>query len=1071
MGDRRNSISKRNLNSSVNANTSASLSPTNTANLPTPASTAESAYDVIRSGVPSGHRRMASAPVTPVVQAQTLSRTDAGLQSPIGKADKPGAAKKLHLTLLPAVSDQSPGAAPSTTPRKPAHGVPVLPLVPSSARGPADIASPFSGAKGAQHSPASPRPSVPPGDLPPQLPTFVPPPADAPPPLSLPGSQGKPDSLSIGMGASTGDIVSGTEAPNDGSLAAQIEQMADDVVTAEVEQMQRKSPSDMAGMAGKENLHRHGKPVYTPVRQFLMTEFEKDKRFIAEVKKQGGLVMQVFAQDPDSMRQKSGNDIGGAANKVNIEAFKPYTQPIFHIVCGERLDYRDSSLSPATKRLLEAIDGKLHAELLKNKKLSLREIEKIRANLFKGILFTRGISPFLLKAHDGDNAEEVKTVKEVNKNWSAAANRNFNLDYKEFAKSFVRHGNENLSGESEELYKARKDEIKAKRAQELMATKRSKNPKARSQPTLPQGEDFRRALQLEKQRHKAEPVRPRDDEGDDSPQGTIDSYRALYAENWTGTEKARFEKFYDSRVKKWMNAHGDDCDIGALESELKAILREFRSRHKESSVQSNSSSSTPSTTNSLPKAAPSSSATPLSPRGAVREKYGIAETAKRQRQREATSEKNLQDFLKRPDCANDFEDERFKQAFVTAAWADFDPDRSAKDAPAILRRVFEEQLVAHFKRYKIPTAQSEEHVGKHPRMKQLDDGIAAWKEAQGDNGRMLNSEVLSSLWMRLENEATMIATFKTVVSNQDKSAIGRFKSFDAVIQRWRKKPENVQKPLTEEVLQKLWSEESPLKSPTSAESGRGVPQSPLSSEAERRAAQERARERMRDQLKEFLKDPANKDFVKQGFERAFLDSAIKLKSTSGLAALTPDKLKQLYTDTQITRYWASRKEAGWPDSVRDAFAIQVRARCFEAGNHVATEEHFEDYRRRAMDNALGEMLNSFLRGRSSLDFMDATEKFSFRKAVSDRLRTWIHNGALGKVHEQIQATYQDKLLEQFMQHKKAEGKGQKLVLLHSYMANWRKQHCDEVLEWDALERIYESLTDTGFLDELTQSSH
>jgi hypothetical protein len=874
---------------------------------------------------------------------------------------------------------------------------------------------------------------------------------------------------------------------SDAEVAAMIEQMADDVVAAECEQMSAtKTARDKAGMVGKENLHRNRKPVYAPVRQFLVAELKATDAFIAEVKKQGKLLERDYGTNPDALRATSGDaKTEGQKNVVDRSLLDPYNKPIFRIVCGERFDYCDSGLSRRTKMLLEGIDAKLHGKLLEDKTLSLQDIEKIRANLFKAILFTRGISVFLLNPNDDGSDTENRVPPRLFQNWSSAANRSFNIDYKDFARSFVSHGNTQLPEEAKKLYDAKQGVVREKRTRELGEKgKRSKNLRTRSQLSLLHGKDLQLALELGRQRELSS---QRSGEPDDATQETIAYYRALYAgtKNWSPRQVAQFEAFYDERVAAWKADKGSDDDIEALERELKAIFRAFKQSlaKGESDAQSSSTTSIASTASTTSSTSTTSTASTASTRSATgsqltdasstaaplspRERYGIANATKRERERSVAFGKALKEFLGEPECAGDFADEDFRQDFEKAAWNAFDPEWGARELSTRLREIFEDAVLAHFKRSVVTFTHSGAVQESHPKFRQLDAWVTAWK-AQHVKRKLLSGEVLSSIWMRIERDVVQLTTFKAMLSETDKAAIARFTSFDAAYGLWRSTPANLGKPLTDAVMQTLWQKASPQKSDPRTESGGTAPQSPLSEEAMKKAAQERARSRMREQLKAFIEDAGNPDFARAGFERAFLDAAIDRQRQSGMSALQPDKLKLLYTETQIQRFWTGKQADGWPDAARDHLSRLLHAQCRGGGNHVAREAELGKSWQQAMLQAQGAMLDAFLQNRTSWKAMTPEAQPVFRQAMADVIVNWIRGGAPGTVEKLFNSVYQDRLIEHFIEARHAEGKAQQSGLLRMRAADWRKTHADELLELEDLERIWKGLPDLSVLDELAQ---
>jgi hypothetical protein len=573
-------------------------------------------------------------------------------------------------------------------------------------------------------------------------------------------------------------------------------------------------------------------------------------------------------------------------------------------------------------------------------------------------------------------------------------------------------------------------------------------------------------MKAEARRHEKEQASGRDGDADHAIDETIASYRKLYAKNWTGAQAEGFESFFDARIATWKTSE-NNSDVEALERELKAIFRAYKAELKKTASSSSTMSSSTTSSSTTSASDTGSGEAPLSPRANKREQHGIAEAAKRQRQRQEAFAKALKAFLADPDCALDFADDAFAKDVEAAAWQAFDPERKGQDIRAQLRQVFEESLLAHFKRGVVAATESGAAAGSHPRFRQLDAMVGAWKGQTGGS-KLLSGAVLSGIWMRMERDAMELMKFKTALSQTDKAAIARFAALDAAHAQWRMTPDNLGKPLTEAVLKKLWAETSPKKSDSQTDPSGTAPQSPRSEEGMKRDAHERARSRMREQLKAFIDDPANVDFASECFMRAFLDNAIDRQHQGGLSALQPEKLKALYTATQVQRFWASRRDAGWPDAARDELSRRVHAQCAERRSHVASEEDLKTCWRRAMNIAFGKMLDDFLRDKASWKAMAPDAQAAFRQEMAEFIGSWIKGGAPGSVPELFLSTYQDRLIDRFCDEKRAEGKVQQAGLLRLHANDWRKQHAGEVLEANILEQIWKGLPDLGFLDELAK---
>jgi hypothetical protein len=187
-----------------------------------------------------------------------------------------------------------------------------------------------------------------------------------------------------------------------------------------------------------------------------------------------------------------------------------------------------------------------------------------------------------------------------------------------------------------------------------------------------------------------------------------------------------------------------------------------------------------------------------------------------------------------------------------------------------------------------------------------------------------------------------------------------------------------------------------------------------------------------------------------------------------MSALQPDKLKLLYTETQIQRFWTGKQADGWPDAARDHLSRLLHAQCRGGGNHVAREAELGKSWQQAMLQAQGAMLDAFLQNRTSWKAMTPEAQPVFRQAMADVIVNWIRGGAPGTVEKLFNSVYQDRLIEHFIEARHAEGKAQQSGLLRMRAADWRKTHADELLELEDLERIWKGLPDLSVLDELAQ---
>lgn len=856
---------------------------------------------------------------------------------------------------------------------------------------------------------------------------------------------------------------------------ALLDKLADDIVEAEYQRVNGTMVADAWKMICKGNIQLKGAPVYEPVAKLLMSHL-KGTEFAAEVQWQGKRLLGDYEYRADDLFSKSGDATSaeGASKVADRSLLAPYNKPIFKIVCGEKCNYQDCALPPIFRKFLERLDCKLHARMLQTSSLSLKEMERIRSSLFKGILFTRVISPLLLEP-DGPALDIPGTQKPVPHRvfqaWSGATNRSFNLDYKDFVRDFISRGNAQLPKDVMPLYQARQEQVRKNRTEALAKhSKRSKQTKARSMDTtvLPQGSDFRRAMEMERLAYKKELADERRKQSDDELEKTIGFYRERYAGNRTGAERKRFLQLFDRGVLAWKDSSPDVEDEGDIELALKKIHRDVRQELDEATAEKGLQSSV-SSSGTKGGASISTTSELASPRGGRRGQYGVAEKAKQERAREQKFRDALKAFMNKPECADDLEDEEFKQDFENAAWNSFDSGQGLQDVPSLLRDLFEATILKHFiAGFTLPGAQSSQQ-SHHPQVRQLQSLVAVWQQHKRKDGAILTRQILSAIWMHVERDKVALANFKSALAG-DKTAAAKFEALDAAANRWRAAPENFSKPLTDKALSGIWTQLDDQGSAevSSKKEKREKPErdEPAPGPGQQRVKLEQARKKMEERLAEFIADPGNKDFKKNAFKQAFLDSAIALQKEKGISALQPEKLKRLYTSAQIALYWNQKAGAGWPDTARDTLSRLIHAKCELNRNHVADEEHFEEYRRLVMTQACRPMLEEFLNRRSSWKAMELISQGSFRQKMLQDLDYWINSGAHGNLQDLFKSFYQQKLIDAFRNTKQGGQDPTRISQLFGFAEQWIKDNPHSILESADLELMWNGTIDTAFLDEM-----
>jgi hypothetical protein len=587
-----------------------------------------------------------------------------------------------------------------------------------------------------------------------------------------------------------------------------------------------------------------------------------------------------------------------------------------------------------------------------------------------------------------------------------------------------------------------------------LARKRSRDPKARSMGSALPVADLRRLMEQEKQAWKREESKAVGDPGADDADATIKFYRDRYAANFkTGRERDFFCRRFDECVAEWRTSAKADDD---LEAALKGFNRGIRKELAEprpatglpSDGREQAQATSASTTELLP-----------SPRKRRFEEYGFAESEKRKKEEIEKFGGMLKEFMEQAECAEDFRDDEFREAYTRAAWKQFH-SIAMQDARLALRVLFEEEILRHFIGSFSLSGSSQAGPSSHPHIRQLESALKIWRAQPRSSKEMLTSEVLYAIWGRLERDRAVVVNFKAKLSAEDKEAQASFSALDAAIDRWRLDQANFSKPLNGRALAAIWQGLALQASGTVSPRGEQP--------KEKETPQKRERKMIEARCADFIGKPENPHFRNPAFKRDFLESVAGRRNQIGLAAFQPENLQKAYTGVQIALYWKPRAEAGWPDPARQQLERLIQAKCEALGNHVASEEQFEEYRKLVMSNTRPALLGDFLSTRPSYQRMELRSQASFRQGVSDSVDTWILNGAHGTVHDILVSIYQDKLIAAFELVKKHEGEADKTGYLPRRIDEWTEANPGIILEWDTLQALWDGIGDTSALDALAR---
>lgn len=249
----------------------------------------------------------------------------------------------------------------------------------------------------------------------------------------------------------------------------------------------------------------------------------------------------------------------GQSSSIDCDYGMKLLQPLFSLICGDRQDYEDCGLPGSIKSLFLALDRNLvkamihwrdgqklardsmkqevetlkadkrncndkgdllpqkindlrkqygwvvdfYSPLLVSKAITAKYIKECRLNFFKGIIFTRCISPFLAPSDLEQTPAGGDAYNALTKA-SAAANKLFAQRYKPFRENFIAYADQFLP--DHEATELRALEVKEQRLEKVNRKKKTDGTSDRkllprkghaSAPTLLQGKDFLEAMKKE----------------------------------------------------------------------------------------------------------------------------------------------------------------------------------------------------------------------------------------------------------------------------------------------------------------------------------------------------------------------------------------------------------------------------------------------------------------------------------------------------------------------------------------------------------------------------------------------
>lgn len=311
---------------------------------------------------------------------------------------------------------------------------------------------------------------------------------------------------------------------------------------------------------GRSNPAYGGEKVYHKLADYFLEQI-KPHQFSELVNEVRGKILADPGRHLRKLTKTTGavDDDVGQSTSIDCDYGMKLLQPLFSLICGDRQEYEDCGLPGSIKSLFLALDRNLvkamihwrdgqklarnsmkqeveklkadkrncndkgdllpqkinelrkqygwvvefYSPLLVSKAITAKYIRECRLNFFKGIIFTRCISPFLVPNDLGETPAGGDAYNALTKA-SAAANKLFAQNYKAFRENFIAYADQFLP--DHEATELRVLEVKEQRVEKVTKKKKADGTSDRqllprrghaSAPTLLQGKDFLEAMKKE----------------------------------------------------------------------------------------------------------------------------------------------------------------------------------------------------------------------------------------------------------------------------------------------------------------------------------------------------------------------------------------------------------------------------------------------------------------------------------------------------------------------------------------------------------------------------------------------
>lgn len=330
-----------------------------------------------------------------------------------------------------------------------------------------------------------------------------------------------------------------------------------------------------------------------------------------------------YGDKPEKLQTKKSGDADKEGQKVDLDlvVIEPYARPILNFIAGAKQSPGESSMSSGVMKLVNAIDTKLLAALMKHRddqlkaaalqrdapdaaarrekireygwdekkfqKLvgqgvySAKDIDKTRLNLILNLVCTRCITPYIMffsQPIDNAGGPGQGDIAATTKLLSAGVNRLFNKNYGRFGKAIMAVTDEGLATGTAKALEAlriaeRVDSIKQSRHSPSGKDNAYRPKRARqSMPNLLQGDQFQMQMREGKKAHEAALQSISQADYEDNRETEIDEYKRKHAADFDSRD---FALTFNKLLRTWKRENSREA-LGSIAGAMQKLHAQAR---------------------------------------------------------------------------------------------------------------------------------------------------------------------------------------------------------------------------------------------------------------------------------------------------------------------------------------------------------------------------------------------------------------------------------------------------------------------------------------------------------------